>query len=167
MIWLGIDPGAQGGLVAITNYQDDANGVRDFCPMPKDMLGVWRWFCQFIDYHAVTTAYIEQVGGFVGERSSSEKKGGGSANGSAMFAFGKSYGSLLMALTASGIAFKEVPPRVWQRGVGIAPRKKSETRTQWKNRLRDHAQLLFPRLKVTLSVADALLIAAYCKSEES
>ena len=79
-----------------------------------------------------------------------------------MFSFGASYGALCMALTAADVRFEEVPPLRWQRGLHIPPRKKSESRTAWKNRLKSKAQQLFPKEYVTLATADALLLAEYC-----
>jgi hypothetical protein len=99
-------------------------------------------------------AVIERVGGYVR---------GVDAPGSAMFNFGKGYGALLMALCAAGVPHEEVTPNVWMRGLGVPPRKKSEARKDWKNRLKMKAQQLFPREKVTLVTADALLIAEYCR----
>ena len=68
-----------------------------------------------------------------------------------------------MALTAAGIPFEEVTPVVWQRGLGIPVRKKDESRSQFKGRLKAKAQQLFPQVKVTLKTADALLISEYCR----
>jgi hypothetical protein len=80
-----------------------------------------------------------------------------------MFNFGANYGALRMALTAAGIPFEEVVPGVWQRGLNIPPRKKTEGKTAWKNRLKAKAQQLFPSVKITLATADALLIAEFCR----
>jgi hypothetical protein len=85
---------------------------------------------------------------------------------SGMFKFGMSYGGLRMALIAAGIPFEEVQPRAWQKAMGIPPRSKTESGTQWKNRLKAKAQQLYPAEKVTLAVADALLIATYCQRKQ-
>ena len=45
------------------------------------------------------------------------------------------------------------------RGLGIKSKKKDETKTAYKNRLKFVAELLFPDQKVTLWNSDALLIA--------
>jgi len=73
------------------------------------------------------------------------------------------YMSIRMALTALRIPFTAVTAQKWHRSLGIAPRKKTETQTQWKSRLKAKAQQLFPQETVTLATADALLIACYCK----
>ena len=66
-------------------------------------------------------------------------------------------------LIALGVPFEEVTPKRWQRALGIAPRGRTETKVQWKSRLKDFAQRRFPDIKVTLATADALLLALYCQ----
>ena len=72
-----------------------------------------------------------------------------------------------MALIAAGIPFEEVIPRTWQKGVGITPRGKGETKTRFKNRLKAKASQLFPKVNVTLATADALLIAEFCRRKRT
>jgi len=50
-----------------------------------------------------------------------------------------------------------------QQAMGIPPKKKSHTKTMHKNNLKAKAQQLFPHLTVTLTIADALLIAEHCR----
>ena len=150
MIYIGIDPGATGALVAL--YDDLEATVT---PMPPTMPEILEWFNDETNGpYGKAHAIIEKVGGYIAGRE---------APGSAMFNFGKGYGALLMALCAAGVPHEEVPPNVWMRGLGISPRKKGEARKDWKNRLKAKAQQLFPREKVTLVTADALLIAEYCR----
>jgi hypothetical protein len=40
---------------------------------------------------------------------------------------------------------------------------KTESKTDWKRRLKEKAQQLYPDTKVTADMADAMLIARYCK----
>jgi len=129
--------------------------------MPATEKDLFDWMCRFSPHGSVrkTVAVIEQVGGFVG----SEGKGGGAANGAAMFKFGMSYGGLRMALVGCGIPFEAATPGKWLKGLGVVGRKKEESRTEWKNRLKAAAQRLFPSEKVTLNTADALLIAEFCR----
>ena len=165
MVYLGIDPGASGGLAVVKG-----NNVT-LIKMPSTEAEVWDVFqCSEVDF-----AVIEQVGGYT--KASGGGEGGGAANGSAMFKFGRSYGMLLMALTAAQIPFEEVHPAKWQKGLGIAPKHKgkkkvvglaantvvvgSESKVQFKNRLKHKAEQLFPGVKVTLATSDALLLAEY------
>ena len=142
-LFLGIDPGASGGL---------AYYLRDMWaePMPATESDIWYFF----DGHRTAAfAVIEKVGGYVA---------GNPTPGSAMFKFGRSYGGLRMALVAARIGFEEVTPQKWQKEMGLI-RAKSEDNTRWKNRLKQKAQQLFPTANVTLKTADAILIAEYCR----
>jgi hypothetical protein len=77
-----------------------------------------------------------------------------------------------MALTSAGIPFEPIRPQAWQKALGITPRKKTESKPDFKNRLRAKAQQLYPSLPLwsepkskgkQLALCDALLIATYCK----
>ena len=147
-IYVGIDPGASGGIALIT-----PSGVQTWA-MPsteRDLLDAVE-SC-YVD-HCYCCAVVEKVTGFVG---------GPGNTGSSMFKFGTNYGSVRMALIAAGIPFEEVIASVWQKGLKIPSRGKSESKTAWKNRLKARAQQLFPGVAVTLKTADALLIAEFCK----
>jgi hypothetical protein len=166
ILWyLGIDPGASGGLTAIRRPV----GPPITQSMPATLADAWEWINNFsgVKFPDGVFAVIEQVQGYMGGPDG--QKGGGSSNGRAMFTFGQSYGSLLMALTAAGIPFETVTPQRWQRALLIPPRKKKtgETRAAFKNRLKAKAQALFPQLRVTLATADSLLIAEYCRRKRT
>jgi len=60
-----------------------------------------------------------------------------------MFNFGTSFGALEMALTAARIPFEIITPAKWQSELAWSTRK-SESKTVWKNRLKAHAERLFP-----------------------
>jgi hypothetical protein len=152
MSYIGIDPGKQGGLVLI----GDDGGV-GYSVMPATDLDLWRWFQAWNLEGAV--AVIEKVHAFPAQGRSS------------CFEFGRGYGALRMALTAACIPFETVGPRVWQPAVGV-PSKKGEPKKAHKERLRAKAQELFPSLLIwtephtkekQLAIADALLIAWYCR----
>ena len=82
---------------------------------------------------------------------------------SSTFKFGRNYGSIETALCALDIPYTEVTPRVWQKAVGISPKKKGETKTAFKKRIRARAVQLYPSSSrvITVSNADAVLIAHY------
>lgn len=50
-----------------------------------------------------------------------------------------------------------VTPQKWQKTTGCANDEKLEKK-EWKNKLKAHAQRLFPNVKVTLATSDALCI---------
>jgi hypothetical protein len=151
--YLGIDPGMSGGLASIHGNK----GIVVASSMPSTDRDILDWLSDGDD-RSDSFAVLEKVGGYT--------QAGGPQPGSAMFKFGTSYGGLRMALTAARIPFEEIMPQKWQRGLGIVPRKKEETKSQFKSRLKDFAQKLFPDTKVTLAIADALLIATYCQRKQ-
>ncbi len=148
--FIGIDPGKSGGIAVL-----DFKGPRVF-KMPDTPRDKWDLFQDVLVGSNVRTfirkfAYVEKV-------STSPQMGVKSAG-----TFMQGRGELLMALTAAGIPFEEVLPSKWIRGLGIPPRKKEETSSVWKGRLRTKAQQLFPDLDIKLWGADALLIAEYLR----
>lgn len=147
--YIGIDPGANGGLVCLF---DDKTFIQ---MMPETERDIWDWFNQWKGVPVF--GIIEKVGGFMGGT------GRNVASGHTMFNFGLSYGVLRMAFIAAEIPFEEVPPRTWQKGLKIPPMSRTESKTEFKNRLKGLAQQLFPLEKVTLATSDALLIAEYCR----
>jgi hypothetical protein len=147
MIYIGIDPGKSGGICVM----DDKGGI-ELVKMPSTELDIYESLDGYNGF-----AMIEKVQGYIGN----------AHPGTAMFKFGASYGGLRMALIASGIPFDEVSPRTWQKTLGISPRKKTESKGQFKNRIKAKAQQLFPNENVTLATCDALLIAEYCRRATS
>jgi hypothetical protein len=149
MIYVGIDPGVNGGLAAINGTEVRLN------KMPYTERDVWEWLEDLKklplsdgDWFACVE-WIHPAIFQIGKSSMSKLYG--------------SYMALRMALTAADIPFESPKPVEWQRGLGIAPRKKKETDTHWKNRLKAKAQQLFPAQDITLHTGDALLLAEYCR----
>jgi hypothetical protein len=150
-IRIGIDPGKGGGIVVLVG-----EGEVHYSKMPQTEADIVEYLTnQAWRDNTNTKAVIEKVHSMPGQGVKS------------MFTFGQNYGTLRGILAAIKIPFDEVTPRHWQKALNIPPRKKTETPTQWKNRLKQKAQQLFPELTVTLAVSDALLIAHYCKQHWS
>ncbi len=153
MIFIGIDPGASGGIVVLT---DDSDHVF-FKSMPKTEELIWDWASKVCldaqDGVHDAVAAIEQVQGFIGE----------GHPGSGMFKFGMNYGMVRMAMTAAGIPYQLVTPQTWQKGLGIKGRSKGESNMAWKRRLMAEASRRMPRLKLTLATADAVLITLFLR----
>lgn len=157
-IYLGIDPGASGGMAYISGSEVK---VQSMLPTPRD---VWDWFCGLgatrkdLASGRESFAVLELNTGYVG---------GAGNPGSTMFKFGKNTGWLEGFLIACGIPYEEVSPSVWQKALGITPRKNgkgAESKGQFKSRLKSAAQKLFPQVGVvTLQTCDALLIAEFCR----
>jgi hypothetical protein len=135
MTVIGCDPGVNGGIAWITDGKPCVE------KMPDTLQDLWELF-RDIASEGECHAYLEQV-------SSSPQMGVVSA-----FTFGNGFGHLEMALTAAGIPFARIRPQVWQKELGCMTKGD-------KNVTRKRAQELFPTIKCTHAVSDALLIAHY------
>ena len=159
-LFIGIDPGKKGGLV----------GLKDksvfYTKMPTTEKEIWSWIRALYKCRPASgcKCFIEWINpGMIGSGKSSMSK-----------LFG-SYMQLRGFLVAANIPFQTVMPHKWQKTLGIAPRnKKTETQGMWKDRLVNEARKLFPKLpiwkgtaSVQRAIADALLIAHYCKTQHT
>ena len=160
-IYIGIDPGASGGIAVIKGK------VVEACAMPATEADIWAEISRHYDLAAPGIyAVIERNTGYVGGYGN--KSNGKLGNpGSAMFKFGRNAGLLTMALTAAAIPHEEAMPSVWQKAMGL-PSRKGASQREHKNKLKAFAQKLFPVAvgKITLNTADALLIAEYCRRKQ-
>ena len=140
MIILGIDPGAS-GAVAFYGTTGGVNGYGgiETCALSGTERDVSNFLVQFRNG---TFAYIEKV-------HSMPRQGVASS-----FKFGMSYGFLRGCLISLGIPFEEVTPQRWQKAMGCLSKGD-------KNVTKARAQQLFPEIKITHAIADALLIAEY------
>jgi hypothetical protein len=134
VIYIGIDPGKSGGMAAIVG------SVAVYTKMPATERDVLDWFSEWPPLNSF--ALLERA-------QTMPRQGVVSA-----FTYGRGYGALLMALTATKIPFDLVAPAVWQRAMGCLSRGD-------KNVTKRRAQQLFPKLTVTHAIADALLLAEY------
>lgn len=146
MRWIGIDPGASGGIAWVDGY-----GRWEARPMPKTERDIWLLVFG-LGMEEEKFALIEKVGAFPGQGVVSS------------FNFGGSYFGLRMALTAADIPWELVTPQRWQKEFSlIFPKSKGLSLTQKKNLHKAKAQQLFPGGQITHATADALLIAEYAR----
>ena len=145
---IAIDPGASGGIATRT-----VNGLEDAMKMPPTEGDILATLKNLRTYH--DTIFVEQVGGYVG---------GIGSPGSAMFNFGRGFGFLLGVAMTLGFKVIMVRPQAWQKALSLG-NSKGMSKTEWKNKLKAEAQRRFPKLSVTLSTADALLILEYGRLE--
>jgi len=146
MIFVGIDPGANGGIGVIFPSNSIAHAMKEFktysrLPHYLESLGEVECF-----------ALIEKVHAMPGQGVVST------------FSFGYAFGVLEGCLIASGIPYDRVTPQKWQKEFGLY-RLPDETKTAKKNRHKELAKELFPTLNITHATADALLIAEYCRRQ--
>ena len=133
---IGIDPGSSSGGIAMIDELNRAAAWK----MPETETDVMDLLESFVDHGS--TCYIEKV-------HSMPKQGVAST-----FTFGKNYGFLLGVLRALKIRTEHVTPQAWQKFLGCRSGGN-------KNITKAKAQELFPELKITHAIADALLIAEY------
>lgn len=153
MLFIGIDPGASGGIAVL----DERGAIVCVGKMPesdRDLLD-----------------YLETAGGQRGDRGparaiiervwSSPQMGVASA-----FKFGMNVGAWKMALAAARIPYEEIIPSKWQTIMGCrvgTSRAAGGPVGGDKNITKRRAQALFPDVRVTHAIADALLIAEFCR----
>ncbi len=138
---IGIDPGANGGVCIMNSDHAVINCIK-MPHTPQDILD------SLLPYKDDAVCYLERVQGMPGQ------------GGMAMFNFGKGYGHIEMALMALKIPTISVTPQKWQKHYQLG-KLTNHSKTEWKNVLKAKAQQLFPDIKVTLAIADALLICNY------
>lgn len=140
MTVIGIDPGASGAAVFLTSTSVDVCSFKNKS-WPEIVSYFERWH-YWIDY-----SFIEAVGAMPRDAKSTA------------FTFGENTGIVKGIMHAFDIRFVEVHSQKWQKHFGLGA--KFISKQARKNAQKAKAQELFPKLKVTLATADALLIAKY------
>lgn len=149
---IGIDPGISGGITY--EFRKEILALK----MPKTKDDVFSELSRIslkADGYEPIVCYIEKVGQY--------RPGNA---GPASVTFARHVGNLEMALIALKIKYIEVSPQKWMNyfvgklnyPVGITPYKKKTLR---KNIIKKRAQAIYPHLKVTLALSDALGILNY------
>jgi Holliday junction resolvasome RuvABC endonuclease subunit len=147
--YIGIDPGSSSGCIAII-YMDEKGNISGTTTIEFAKNTTFEWFQKMkltAEAHECM-AILEKVHGMpdMGVTSVS--------------VFMKNVGHIEMALLALRIPFKEVTPQAWMKHYGMK-KEKTESKPQWKQRLRERLQRIMPEFKVTNNTADAMLIAYY------
>jgi hypothetical protein len=143
---IGCDPGTNGAFV-VMSYDGDIVEVLKTPATISDFKKTTMRLAASYDIRMV-----------VKEKIHSRPTNGAKAN----FTLGMNIGILETCLIFSGIPFTDITPQTWMKTY-MLKKEKSETNTQWKNRLKDKALRMFPKQRVTLWNADAILIAEYCR----
>lgn len=143
LFWLGCDPGASGGIGIISPSGPSAVKMPE---TEKDLFDLLSDL-QFASEGRIF-AVCESVHSMPGQGVSSS------------FKFGMGFGALRMALVASSISHEYVTPQKWQKTLGCLTGGN-------KNVSKAACQRLFPAVKVTHAIADALLIAEYGRRTHS
>lgn len=143
MVYLGLDPGANGGVVVLNHSGTVVHLYLTHGDSPVDLVNL-----------------LEQVS--VPARACLERVWTTGPGHRGDFAFGRSFGHLEAALAAARIPCELVLPKKWQAEFGISypPGTSSSAK---KTLTKATAQLLFPGTAITHATADALLLAEYCR----
>jgi hypothetical protein len=170
MILIGIDPGSAGGIASYDSIKKEVSAVK----MPGTDTEIYNCLLNIspdIPIHDKDEVYVlcEKVGGFIGFRKKEinilcpncrnlipyTKEEGDP--GSTMFKFGDGNGFIRGICVALGYGYDTMAPKSWQKIHNLF-KPQGMPKTQWKNIIKDRAQKLYPKIKVTLNTADALLI---------
>jgi Holliday junction resolvasome RuvABC endonuclease subunit len=144
-IWIGIDPGDR-GAIALVNWPDFAV-VHPLHGLAYDEL--YNRIGEIKRDHDVRFTFVEKI-----RPMPSWLRGSIATN-----KLSKHAGAITMALTGHNMNFQEIEPQVWQRALGCPNRSGNKSTS------RRRAVELFPEIKVTNEIADALLIAYHCQRE--
>lgn len=136
--YLGIDPGKSGAIAVVGPIGNFVDVVK----LSETQHDVWAWLDQAKRF--VSFAVIEKV-------HSSPQMGVKSA-----FTFGENFGFCQGMLVSSSIRFEFASPQKWMKAMGCMTKGD-------KNVTKSRAQGLFPDVKITHAIADALLIADYAR----
>jgi hypothetical protein len=82
-----------------------------------------------------------------------------------MFAFGQNYGQILGVLAALEIPVTLVRPQKWQAAMSLGNSTAHANKSKWKSHLATRAKQLYPKTKINLATADAVLIWHAAKTE--
>jgi len=138
--YIGIDIGANGGIVVLSS-----NGaVIEVFKMPETRRLLQEKLMPYKDLECF--AVLEKI--------HCRPTNGSKSN----FTLGEYKERMLYTLELFQIPYEQITPQSWMKKY-FMKKEKTETATQWKNRLKEKALSLFPKEKVTLWSADAFLIA--------
>lgn len=147
MAIVGIDPGASGGIAILM-----VNGHPwEWHKMPDTSADLAELLARCNLSHERIVVYVESV-------HSSPQMGVSSA-----FKLGRNVGVIEGVLTALGLRIEYVSPQKWQKEMGCLAKGRTLAGgdREKKNANKAAAQRLFPGIKITHAIADALLIAEY------
>ena len=148
-IFIGIDPGKNGGVTVINDMPNYESVIAFRCPdSPSKMAySLMATIPTEISYENVLVM-VEHVHAM-------PKNGVVS-----MFSFGQNLGQWEGILGAFELDVKYSGPRVWMKHYDCKPNMSKKERKRY---LRGLAEKLFPNIKMTFNISDAMLIANYNK----
>lgn len=160
MIYIGIDPGKSGGIAV--GYRTPDGHLDDVVcwNMPETPADLLELLERYDPRRSSTSrAVLERVNAGVWGHVAGGGAKRGSMGVSSAFTFGRGYGWIEMALLAARIPVDLVQPVTWQTALGCRTRGD-------KNVSKARAQQLFPSIKITHAIADALLLMEYARRSD-
>lgn len=151
--YIGIDPGSSSGCIAVIHLNDEGNIVStETIEFAKHTTLEW-----FDKLKIISEVYKNKEGCWA----ILEKVHGMPDMGVASVSvFMKNVGHIEMALLALEIPFQEITPQTWMKHYGMK-KEKTESKPEWKRRLRERLQRIMPEFRCNNVNSDAMLIAYY------
>ena len=148
-IFIGVDPGKNGGVAVINEVPNHENTISFRCPdtINKMAFSLISLIPENIPYNDVLVL-IEHVHAMPNNGVVS------------MFSFGQNLGRWEGIFGAFELDVKYIGPRTWMQHYDCKPKMDKKDRKRY---LRGIAEDLFPNIKMTFNISDALLIANYNK----
>lgn len=152
MIYIGIDIGSNGSATAIHD-----NGKVEVLRFSKSTdKDVYEWLSR-VSFEDTCMCVIEKVWAMPSTDGDGRKMGA-----STSFTFGENNGFIKGVITCTQIPHEYNTPQTWQKFFGMK-KDKNEAQTDYKRRLKQKAEELFPAIKITNDMADSILIAEFCR----
>lgn len=149
-IAIGIDPGSSSGAIAIVI--DDNLEIHSISKNTEQQIHeILRETTFKKGFNIPMVAVIEKVGAMPGQGVVSS------------FKFGMNYGFLRGCLVCNRISFQEYHPKKWQKYYSVS-KNATESKTDWKRRLHEIAQNMYPSSKIPVYAGDSVLLANFAKS---
>lgn len=143
--YLGIDPGTNGGATILNESGEIEVILSHKKTTPQDYLDTIRSYAN--SKGGIAHAIVEKVHSFPRQGVSSS------------FTFGTSFGEAKRTCECFQIPFQLITPQKWQKFLSIEKKRKEESKNDFKKRLKEEAQKIYPQDKFTLETADSVLIA--------
>ena len=148
-LFVGIDPGMNGGIAFIKPEMDSDYIKVTRCPKTvHEMARLFEAGIGMAKNNASIILFVEHVWAFPGDGKVSA------------FRFGYNYGLWKGIASVNEIDVYNITPRKWQGSLDPPANLHGRERKKW---LKEYAESLFPNIKVTYNVSDAILIANYAK----
>ena len=146
--YIGIDPGAGGGIAVI----DEGGEIKAYkCPKSSDEMALLFQMCMLKTPANKVKLLMERVWA----RPTNTVR--------AAFSYGTNYGQWLGIAASHEVTMNTAIPVSWIKWVGCPKALKRDIRKRW---LKERARELYPDInKLTLATSDAILITHYAKEE--